>query len=632
MLERRPVSRMDADERGTLARLTKRLAAVLPGALRERADILREILSLHQRVWSRLPPSTTPAAARTAEAHLGRLAEQAVLELGGIPDRMAWSIHEYDDARYGPLLGVSDDGGAASHIVAAMHDSPKARVLRRRGELSIQTVGGCLDAERMSAAGELLVGPAEYARCAAAAAGRVPVTTNVGTVVLPRFFRHRPQIVFKARGPRRPMGLAISQLKAVLAPYVAPPGGGNALPTTVFVAFRGADRLSTAKKIDVLSTLQGTIASGQVGDPQEHRLGLLQRSRNRGSKAPLLAIDIAAAAAIQQVIIEGDARYESQDQLLLPGLLAFYPTARVGEVLAHAASRGIVITPKNQIDVATSARTIWVGLTAARSMGASLGKYGLFPLTLPEQFEAMAQVQPHFGSWTATPAFYVDRPVVSAAAVHEERGLMAAAKEWLAAAAKAEASVVLFDSPDRTPAPIGSGRLRYDEERGRRMIKRNPQDSVGVLTMSDVHKLLAIAQRQSPVVRTIWAGGLDGRQAFDLARHGAFGIYTTSTTARRVALTGVGDPSATSAIEPTFLGVSAVKMVIEAGFLAGVNARKGRPDREAAIVDAVEPAIVALESGLIAKLDHSAAVPELDALRGVLEPLWEDHLAGATAP
>lgn len=44
-------------------------------------------------------------------------------ELGAAP------LRDYDAERYGPLLGVSDEGSAADAIVAAALDSPKARAL-----------------------------------------------------------------------------------------------------------------------------------------------------------------------------------------------------------------------------------------------------------------------------------------------------------------------------------------------------------------------------------------------------------------------------------------------------------------------------------------------------------------------
>jgi hypothetical protein len=561
---------------------------------------------------------------------LDSIASQGLLEVGGGPWQ-PWSLREYDSARYGPLLGVSDDGGAANQIVRAFTDSPKSKVLRCRGELSLETIGGCVDAERISAAGELLVGPAEFAAVREAVIGRVPMTTNVGTVVLPRFYRAAPSVTVRADATAGELPQAIADLKAAFAPYRANPTGGPGRSVTAYVAFRSRDRIRTRRKVEILRELDRAVRDGATGDPVGFSIGLLQRAKDRGSAAPQYAIDLVAQAGLTKVLIEGAPRWESQDQLMFPGLLSFFSSRRVNEILAYAADKGVTIEPKNRIDPETAARTIWAGLVAARTMGAQLGKFGLFPLPFEQQSAVVGAVQGMLPGWTATPAFYVDRPLVTSTRVFEERALVDPIVRWIEAVSAAGANIVLLDAPDRTPHPAGTSQLPYQMDRGRRLLKRDDPsgraDRVGVLTAEDVDTISAAAKALHEPVRIMWAGGIDGRQAYDLARRGEFGIFTTSTTARRVAVRGGGDPSLAARLEPTYLGVLGVRMVVEAGFLAGVAAAEGDARMAGEIDRTAEPVLAALESGLLVTADDDDRIPSLDALADILEPVWSRHLA-----
>src|SRR5271165_2658051 len=60
------------------------------------------------------------------------LAREALRFLGGEADRQTYSLRDYDHRRYGPFLGVSDEGGAAVAIRRAAFASPKARALEGR--------------------------------------------------------------------------------------------------------------------------------------------------------------------------------------------------------------------------------------------------------------------------------------------------------------------------------------------------------------------------------------------------------------------------------------------------------------------------------------------------------------------
>lgn len=595
-----------------------------------RIEALRSILRLQERVWARVPPSTSSDRADRAVDELAVRATGALRELGAGAEPVAWSLREYDAEQLGPIFGVSDDGDAAPQIVQAILDSPKAVVLRARRRLSPRTIGACLDAERMSAAGELPVGLEEYAKVRQAVAGRVPMTTNVGTVVLPRFYRPLPFVAVHGSTAAGSRDAAVADLQAVLAPFAKPPGGGGQLPITVYVYFQNRE-LRRNVKVAILRALSDAIATGDFADRRIHRLALLERPTDQNSRTPKAAIDIAAEAGLTDVMIEANARFESQDRLLQPGLLAFFEPGRVNEILDHAREKGVAVVAKNRIDTCTAARTIWAGLTTARGMGAHLAKFGLFPLTLEEQIEVISLVRAWFPTWTPAPAFYVDRPAVTIDRVYRDDRLVEPAIRWIDGAANAGADVVLIDSPDRTPAPAGMGTLSYQDDHGRRLLKRNGSDALGILTMDDLDAIEAAARRHSPPVRILWAGGLDGRQAFELARRKAFGIFTTSTTARRVAVpVGRGDPTLTSKMEPTYLGVLGVRMVIEAGFISTIAAERRNKPHEAVILEKVNPVLEALEQGALITGQQDRN-PALDELRAVLEPAWEDHLASIPA-
>src|SRR5689334_15035028 len=89
---------------------------------RERSDVYREILRSYRALVS---THVEPAG---GWHHLVR---EALSFLGGQGDRPTSSLAEYDHRKYGPFLGVSDEGGAAHTIRRAAFATPKARALGR---------------------------------------------------------------------------------------------------------------------------------------------------------------------------------------------------------------------------------------------------------------------------------------------------------------------------------------------------------------------------------------------------------------------------------------------------------------------------------------------------------------------
>jgi len=88
-------------------------------------------------------------------------------------------LAEYDSDQHGPLFAVSDEGSAGPVILDAALSSAKAAA----GASSPSRLGVILDGERMTSAGEVPIGPPEYGALSAGAAGRLLLTTNVGTRV-----------------------------------------------------------------------------------------------------------------------------------------------------------------------------------------------------------------------------------------------------------------------------------------------------------------------------------------------------------------------------------------------------------------------------------------------------------------
>ena len=77
-------------------------------------------------------------------------------------------LAEYDSATYGPLFAVSDEGNAGPIVLDAALSSAKAAA----GASSPVRLGVILDGERITSAGEVPIGPPEYATLSAAACAR----------------------------------------------------------------------------------------------------------------------------------------------------------------------------------------------------------------------------------------------------------------------------------------------------------------------------------------------------------------------------------------------------------------------------------------------------------------------------
>ncbi len=378
-------------------------------------------------------------------------------------------------------------------------------------------------------------------------------TTNVGTRVNARYYNDPP--AFTVSQPERTAAIkaAAAKAKALLAPYLHTPGG-KPVPVTLFVSFGHLVERST--QLAVLQQLKKEMQVGTLCDPSAHRLGLLVRapSGSLGPEAVRHGLALAAKTGLGEVAVNGVLRREAQERISMPGLLNFFDKTTANKLLADAEPKRIVLRAWKTIDVDSVARNTWTSLRTARNAGLYLGKYGMLPLTVPEADYVIGKIQSWFGDWSAAPAIYVDCPTVTPYRCYDEEA-GEAVRVWLNVAHSHKVAVVLIDTADKS--------------RGRKLLKDSPKDEVGILSEGEIHELDCYARNLG--IKALWAGGISAAQAYRFGKMGVFGIYTTTSTAREVAVSGdyTHDPSMPNEKEPTYRGVCRVALLLQAGFVQG---------------------------------------------------------------
>lgn len=488
-------------------------------------------------------PDPEPTSVEVEYQQLWDLARDAIVNLGGQAEPVMRTLERYEYRRFGPLLGVSDDGSAAAAIRQGALASPKCVALAERTPL---VVGVAHDAERLGAIGEVVVGPDEYANIRLACMRRILSTTNTGTRANVRHFLPAP--IIRVR-PGAPLSAAVDQLKRAFASFRVTPAG-KARKLTVFVRFdRGIPR---ARCRVALRQLQQAVASGKFADPRWHRLGLmiaLPRG-NRRTKHAVLDLDLANECKVAEVAVDGPIVGSAREA---HGLLSYFEPAELREVIRRAAADGIPVRPREQVDPQTTARHVWTGLSVARNMGFELGKYGLVPMTFEEQTEVIVRIQRWFKSWCPAPVCYLDYPLVTKSDVYFGRSLTQGIRRWLKMVGELGVRVVLIDTAKKSE--------------GRHLLKENAADERGFLSLAEVRRLNEFGENQR--IKVLWAGGISLPQAFEFGRLGVFGIYITSAVAMPVPLGRKErrDPALIAKRLPTKQGVTRAKTLLEAGFL-----------------------------------------------------------------
>ncbi len=485
-------------------------------------------------------------------------------------------LEAYDNGRFGPLLGVSDEGSAALTIAEAAHQSAKAQALDTPADETC--VGVIIDGERMGSAGEVPIGPDEYEQVIPAASGRTFCSTNVGVRVNTRF--HQPLPEFAVADAAANEQAWLDKIFAKFAPFIDTPDG-KPRPLTVRLLIRTPECFAAIR--DLVLRLEAA-RGDRLGPPELHRISVLlifdhdtaaeqQADQIRG------LMKLASEIGVPEVAVDGKLVEAARRRMSIQGLLNILDPSIVRTLLAEAQSLGVRLVYHYELDPESAARTVWTGLNSARHYGLSAAKYGLFPLKLEQQEYVVRQIQRWMPDWTAIPAFYLDTALLTEDDVFEADRCVEAARIWMDMVAKAGVKIVLFDCPDRiTPHRL----LRTT----------GGPDDPGVLSMEDVQTLLAHSQGLG--LRVLWSGGIKPDQAFNLGRLGVSGIFTTGSTARLVPVSGTleDDQQLAAAKEPTEAGVRRIHALVQGGYLCFVLAT-GAQD----LVDEIETKSAVLIDG-----------------------------------
>jgi hypothetical protein len=470
-----------------------------------------------------------------------------------------FSLAAYDSERFGPLFAVSDEGSAGETIVNAAYASAKAKALWPIDPVSL---GVALDGERMTSAGEVPIGPPEYEDLSDVAAGRLVLTTNVGVRVNTRLTQQLPEFAVTEKSANDKQWL--DSVFAAFEPFVHTPDG-QPRPLTARLSVEPKAPIKSLK--GVVTKLEAGRKEGKMGPAEIHQLSVLVAFEDRITDDEIDVIErimkLAADAGIRELAIDADLREPARRRLGIQSLLNILDPEHLRRLLRLSRQLGVRLTYRYHLDIETAARTIWTGLHTARTNSFSAGKYGLMPMTLEEQGAVIEMITGWTADWTAIPAFYVDTPLLTAEDVYDDTRCKDAAKLWLKTARGAGAKIVLFDSPDRVNP--------------RRLIRQpNVANDIGILSLADIEEILGYAKELG--ISILWSGGITSRQAFELAKRKVFGIFSTSSTAAKIAVTAAfeDDPRLATENEPTDVGVRRIHAIIQGGFLSAALGNRGK--------------------------------------------------------
>jgi hypothetical protein len=470
------------------------------------------------------------------------------------------ALEKYNHRRFGPVLGVSDEGSAAQTIAEAGYASAKAWAVE---EPDANVVGLIFDGERMGSAGEVPIGPDEYGKFLPAIEQSIFCSTNVGVRVNTRLYQPLPE--YRVAAAKSDEGAWLESIFAKFKPFIHTPDGVPR-PLTVRLVIESANCKKAVRKL--VPKLEEGRAAGRLGSSDIHRLSLLSSFDHEINAADVTEIKsvvkLASELGVPEVAINGVLVEGARRRISIQGLLNILDVNTAKALLAYAKEQRVALVYHFDIDPETAARTVWTGLNSAMHSGLTAGKYGLLPLRLPEQEYVVRTVQRWMTDWTPVPAFYVDTALVTDDDVYGPDRVVDACKVWMSMVARNGASVVLIDAPDRI-AP-------------RKLLKRDANDpkDPGVLTLADIAVLVAHANQLG--LKALWSGGISAPQAFELGKLQVFGFFTTGSTARVVAVedTLASDKQLAAESEPTALGVRRIHGLAQAGYLISVLSESNR--------------------------------------------------------
>jgi len=508
---------------------------------------LLKALDLYRRVTVRLRTDDV----EPGEDELGRLrslAGRAIDELGGtMPSNT--DLRGYDSDRYGPFMGVSDDGSSIDEILAAARVSPKTTAL---GLVDPLAIGMALDAERLGPSGESIVGPLEYHDIALDSIGRLLTTTNVGAKVNIRYLTGYPMMEVGDTPVDEATEDLVEWARRIIYPYWRP-DNGISIPLVIF--FVPSPTHSMDERRRLFGGLVSRFRSGEFSDPMAHTVGLALRMRNEDEVSDVVVdhIDLASSVGIVDVMLKGCTREEAGRAVSMPGILRYLPQGEAAALYKYAGSKGIRLLPGDMIDRGTVARSTWSALAIPRSMGFALGKYGLHPLDLGEMDPVIGHIKDWMGDWATAPVYYVDLETVDGQRVYGSESASEGILRWLDILSSHCVEIALVDTARK--------------DAGIHLVKGSASDHDGVLTIEQVGQLNDAAKDRG--VRLLWAGGLTPSQAFALGRLQVFGVFVTTAVSKSVPLDGIEpwDPTMTHLKRPSSERILAVKMLLEAGFM-----------------------------------------------------------------
>ena len=278
------------------------------------SDAYREILRGYRALRT---------AGREPSAAWRGLADEALSFLGGQSDHLDFSLGDYDHQRFGPFLGVSNEGGGAATICEAAYATPKANALG--DQRSALNVGVAVDGEVLGGVGEVPIGSDEFAEVWSECAGRTLMTTNVGSRDNCGLDRQPFVVTVTPDDGGGAPESAKTALAAAFKPFLEAPGGPR--PVTVFVEFDPDSPVLTPRERVAAEGLVDYVEAGTVTPPGVHQLGLKVTVGDaaEASEQVLAAIDLAAEVGVGRVALEGVVRREADRAMSLPGLLDYFP-------------------------------------------------------------------------------------------------------------------------------------------------------------------------------------------------------------------------------------------------------------------------------------------------------------------
>ncbi len=514
---------------------------------REYYSLLRQYINWYQEFNSSSDQKSIIPQETNAQ-RLEEIAKHAILDLGGVSEPCVESLKDYRSNLYGPYLGISDEGSAVNTIVRAALDSPKVQYI---DELSPINIGVAHDAEILASTGEAVVGPEEYSVIRSGTLGRILTSTNVGARVNLKYYKSYPIISINNFKDPNVLKNTLAKIREKVKPFWITP---NKIPRPFKILISFKQGIPFAYRKVILEALLNKMNDGSICDPKYHSIGLIAfvRGSSPGVNSAKRYIDLAVEAGLSELTISGNFRKQAEDRISLPGLLNYFSEVHSLEILSYEKKKGIRISIRNQIDPDTVARHLWCGLQIAKSMGFELGKYGMIPLTIEESDIVMGKIQSWFPNWTAAPVLYIDYPIVSIDTVYYKDTLIDGVIKWLTIAHNHKIPVVLIDTVEKA--------------RGNRLLKSNDEDSIGVFTLKELIEIQDIAKRMN--INVLWAGGITIDQVFEFGKMKSFGVYVTSSASEEQAITPKYFYEPMAAVkEPTYEGITSVKLLLEAGFL-----------------------------------------------------------------